>query len=1211
MMKKLVSVMFATCVALCAPAFAQESVCARVKIEIKQELTLERQAFDAEMKITNSLPLTPLTEIRVDVKVTDEQGVPVPVTTDPNDLSAKFFLRQTQRQGIDNTTGTGQVAAGATATVNWLLIPAPGSAGTSPFGKRYLIGATLRYRFNGETQVMELNPDLITVKPLPQLTLDYFLTRDIVADNPFTPQIEAPEPYTLGVRVKNAGLAPAKELKIESAQPRIVENQQGLPIEFKIIGSYVQDAPSNNSLLINFGNIPASSSKMGRWIMQTNLAGTFVDFTARYTHSDELGGALTSLLQGVNTHSLVRDVRVDLPGRDMVRDFLALDGSALNVYESNGEDNVVVDRSSEATLTGSNGNYLLNLPATQGFIYIRKPDPFSGTQVVGRVLRSDAKTLAPENVWLSKGKDTEGVMRYWVHIFDVNSPGTYAMTFQPPPPELQGPVMQFLPDRVTKEGQQLGFLVEASSPMGRPLTITATQLPSGATVQDQGDGVAVFDWTPAVGQAGEYIVNFTASDGKMSAMRSAKIRVETLAPPAGPTIPQIVAPLSGAEITQLRPQIRVLAGQASNEPATQIEFELYADVGMTSRIAQTIVPRNAAAGEATAWSLTQDLNDNTRYWWRARALAPAAGGGDPVASEWVDANFLVNLFNDPPENFTLTSPRSGVDVGSLTPWFAAAQATDADGDAITYGFQVYSDSALTTLVDSVSGLQPDPEMDLTVHWTATVPLTDRTTYYWRGIATDAHGAQTTTPARWFKVRMGNEAPTIPVIDSPAIGSDVTTAGNATLRVNNSTDADGDAVSYVFELDVVNTFDSETREMSPPIPGGSQGTTSWSVSDLQENQRYFWRAKAMDATSESGWVNGDFLMDATNEAPSVPTIANPGQNAWVSSVTPTFEVNPSTDPEGDVLSYEFQVYGNPSMATLVTSGTTSTTLWHPMTALQDKKTHYWRARTRDAEGAYSAWTALTTLYVSTGTYVAPSIAVQSPATIIDARSGSASITWSGTDPNIEPTIALYYDTTGSGFTGTQIVDGLKQNAGTSNGSYTWNMSQLPAGAYSIYGVIYDDKGLGRSYAPGKLVIPASPQLGALGGFGEDLPGLREYSNPAYGGNESCEGECPSGGDIETTVTVTLNRAPVADVVISITSSDTTEAVVSKQQLVFTPANWSTPQTFKVMSVIDDIVDGDQPFTITLGNAVSADPHFIGIGAAIHGSTADNGQGSSDM
>ena len=39
---------------VCGPLAAQESVCVRVKIDIKQELTPERQAFDAEMRITNS-----------------------------------------------------------------------------------------------------------------------------------------------------------------------------------------------------------------------------------------------------------------------------------------------------------------------------------------------------------------------------------------------------------------------------------------------------------------------------------------------------------------------------------------------------------------------------------------------------------------------------------------------------------------------------------------------------------------------------------------------------------------------------------------------------------------------------------------------------------------------------------------------------------------------------------------------------------------------------------------------------------------------------------------------------------------------------------------------------------------------------------------------------------------------------------------------------
>ena len=104
-----------------------------MKSEIKQELTLERQAFDAEMRITNSLPVTPLTQVEVEVRVTDETGAPVTVTTDSNDLTAKFFIRQIHT----DTTADGQVKGGSTAVLNCLLIPAPGSAGKRPLGQRY------------------------------------------------------------------------------------------------------------------------------------------------------------------------------------------------------------------------------------------------------------------------------------------------------------------------------------------------------------------------------------------------------------------------------------------------------------------------------------------------------------------------------------------------------------------------------------------------------------------------------------------------------------------------------------------------------------------------------------------------------------------------------------------------------------------------------------------------------------------------------------------------------------------------------------------------------------------------------------------------------------------------------------------------------------------------------------------------------------------
>jgi hypothetical protein len=56
---------------------AEDSVCARVKIEIKQELALERQAFDAHMRITNGLSNISLQNVNISVNFLDEQRQPV------------------------------------------------------------------------------------------------------------------------------------------------------------------------------------------------------------------------------------------------------------------------------------------------------------------------------------------------------------------------------------------------------------------------------------------------------------------------------------------------------------------------------------------------------------------------------------------------------------------------------------------------------------------------------------------------------------------------------------------------------------------------------------------------------------------------------------------------------------------------------------------------------------------------------------------------------------------------------------------------------------------------------------------------------------------------------------------------------------------------------------------------------------------------------
>src|SRR5690606_14857112 len=123
----------------------------------------------------------------------------------------------------------------------------------------------------------------------------------------------------------------------------------------------------------------------------------------------------TSLIEGANTHFLIRDVLVDLPGRDAIRDFLAgdTDSSSLWVYESNGLDSEVADRSTDTALTPSapqSGVYVTHtlqtgIPAGLSFVYAKVADPYGGAKEIQSATRSDGKVISPSNVWLSKSRD--------------------------------------------------------------------------------------------------------------------------------------------------------------------------------------------------------------------------------------------------------------------------------------------------------------------------------------------------------------------------------------------------------------------------------------------------------------------------------------------------------------------------------------------------------------------------------------------------------------------------------------------------------------------------------------------------------------------------------------------------------------------------------------------------------------------------------------
>src|SRR6185369_11969822 len=76
-------------------------------------------------------------------------------------------------------------------------------------------------------------------------------------------------------------------------------------------------------------------------------------------------------------------------------------------------------------------------------------------------------------------------------------------------------------------------------------------------------------------------------------------------------------------------------------------------------------------------------------------------------------------------------------------------------------------------------------------------------------------------------------------------------------------------------------------------------------------------------------------------------------------------------------------------------------------------------------------------------------------------------------------------------------------------------------------------------------------------------------------------------------VRLNTQPLADVVIGLASSNAAEGTVSASSLVFTSANWNTPQTVTVTGVDDDVDDGDISYSIITSAASSADLTYDGM------------------
>jgi len=576
--------------ALDSVAKAQESVCAKVKIVIEQTLTLERQAFEAKLVVTNGLP-SDLTEFKVTVLAwrddEDKTALPAsetgqldvfeyPENTDDNypDKVDLFFIKGEGNQRADYVSGT-TIPTTEAATFTYILIPTLEAGGELAEGSGYLIGAEITYEVNGVQESLQVEPDLIYVKPLPELRLEYFLPKSVVADNPNTPQVEPVQPFPLGVRVINAGFGDANKLKIESMQPRIEGNEAGLLLDMKIIGSTVNGtAVASPSLLVDFGTLRAASSETANWLMTSSLFGRFLSIDASFSHSDELGGSITSLIpeDGIHTYRLVGVVSGN---NDSVPDFLSVGGGVADNDEVRGDfllDLTSIDDAAflNLHLSGTTDFYPADLPQVWNFssnvevstsiapltvsvtgepavpnndvyeeyTYIRIPDPRRNQYEILSVTRQDGKTLPKRNCWLnaeiaetSDGAIDEGVgFEYYIDLFDapkaVPNETTYTIVYGGKVTN-DAPQITPLEDILIKAGTGIDIAIVASDTDGpvSPVTLSMPQVPLGSFT-DNGNNTASYSLPEgSVVVARDYTLVVEASDGVNKSRESFQLSI--------------------------------------------------------------------------------------------------------------------------------------------------------------------------------------------------------------------------------------------------------------------------------------------------------------------------------------------------------------------------------------------------------------------------------------------------------------------------------------------------------------------------------------------------------------------------------------------------------------------------------------------------------------------------------------------------------------
>lgn len=420
-----------------------ENTCAQVKLEIKQKLVLTRQAFRGTLTIENGSS-NAIEDILVDVNATNmETGFMA--------TSREMQIAIEKIEGFEGEKdGAWRLGAGKKGVATILFIPTKYAAPENL--TTYSFGGTLSFKDGSTTQNRSLFPVSLQVKPSPELDLTYFMQRDVYGDNPLTPDVVEPViPAEFSVLIHNKGKGDANNVRMITKKPEIVENENGLLIDFDIISSSLNGGEKtmalDDDIATQFGTIAAGTASYATWDLTASLMGHFTEYDVSVTHVTDYGNPDLSLLDRVTIHELIHSLNATI-GDKVYRAWITNDepdaeDAPDHIYFANGTDEELVTLSEQTRMERiDNTHYRVTVPTNvpRNWFYTAVANPAGKyAKILSITDETNNRPLDPANFWTTDYTMKDGIdpqLDYRLHIADiVSGKGTnkYIVEFEPIP----------------------------------------------------------------------------------------------------------------------------------------------------------------------------------------------------------------------------------------------------------------------------------------------------------------------------------------------------------------------------------------------------------------------------------------------------------------------------------------------------------------------------------------------------------------------------------------------------------------------------------------------------------------------------------------------------------------------------------------------------------------------------------------------------------